>query len=88
MTTLAGRIYSFFEDRPNLRAFAANSGWLAADKLTRLFVAVFISAWIARYLGPERYGLLAYALTLVSMLQALSGLGLDNLVVRDISTKP
>lgn len=85
---LAGRIHSLFDNRPNLKAFATNFGWMAADKLTRLFVAVFISAWIARYLGPERYGLLAYALTLVSMFQALSVLGLDNLVVRDIAAAP
>lgn len=82
---VAGKLQTLFGNRPNLRAFAVNVGWLAADKLTRLFVAVFISAWIARYLGPERYGLLAYALTLVSMFQALSMLGLDNLVVRDIA---
>lgn len=85
MMMVAQKLQALFVNRPNLRAFAVNVGWLAADKLTRLFVAVFISAWIARYLGPERYGLLAYALTLVSMFQALSVLGLDNLVVRDIA---
>jgi PST family polysaccharide transporter len=82
---VTAKLQALLGNRPNLRAFAANVGWLAADKLTRLFVAVFISAWIARYLGPEHYGLLAYALTLVSMFQALSMLGLDNLVVRDIA---
>jgi len=82
---IAGKLQVLFGNRPNLRAFAINVGWLAADKFTRLFVAIFISAWIARYLGPDQYGLLAYALTLVSMFQALSVLGLDNLVVRDIA---
>lgn len=82
---LVGKFQQLLGSRPNLRAVAVNVGWLAADKLTRLFVAIFISAWIARYLGPNRYGLLAYALTLVSMFQAFSLLGLDNLVVRDIA---
>ena len=82
---VAQKLQALFANSSNLRAFAFNVGWLATEKLTRLFVAVFISAWIARYLGPERYGLLAYALTLVSMFQALSVLGLDNLVVRDIA---
>lgn len=81
----ASLVHRMFNNRPNLRSFSVNLGWLVADKLTRLIVAVFISAWIARYLGPEQYGLLAYALTLVSMFQALSLLGLDNLVVRDIA---
>ncbi len=74
--------------RPDVRAFASNFGWLVADKLTRLLVAVFVSAWVARYLGPERYGVLAYGLTFVSMFQAVSLLGLDNLVVRDIAAAP
>ncbi len=85
MTIVGVKFQALFGNSPNLRAFAANVSWLVADKLTRLFVGVLISAWIARYLGPERFGLLAYALTLVSLFQALSMLGLDNLVVRDIA---
>lgn len=77
-----------FASKPDFRAFATNLGWLVADKVTRLFVAVFVSAWVARYLGPERYGVLAYGLTFVSMFQAVSLLGLDNLVVRDIAAIP
>jgi PST family polysaccharide transporter len=84
--TVSLKLQGLLGNRPNLRAFAVNVSWLAVDKLTRLFVAVFISAWIARYLGPEQYGQLAYALTLVAMFQALSMLGLDNLVVRDIAS--
>ncbi len=82
------RIQLPFSSTPTLRAFFANLGWLVADKLSRLFVALFVGAWVARYLGPERYGVLAYGLTFVSMFQAVSLLGLDNLVVRDISATP
>jgi O-antigen/teichoic acid export membrane protein len=71
--------------RPNVKAVGANFGWLVADKLLRLGVALFVSAWVARYLGPERYGVLAYGLTFVAMFQAISLLGLDNLVVRDVA---
>lgn len=83
-----GRLQSFLSRKPNARAFGANFGWLLADKVTRLMVAVFVSAWVARYLGPERYGILAYALAFVAMFQAIALLGLDNLVVRDASAHP
>ncbi len=82
------RIRFPFSSKPTIRAFFANLGWLVADKVTRLFVALFVGAWVARYLGPERYGVLAYGLTFVSMFQAVSLLGLDNLVVRDIAAAP
>lgn len=75
-------------DRPNLRLFGANSGWLIGDKLIKLVVAVFVSAWVARYLGPAQYGVLAYAITFISMFQAFALLGLDNIVVRDIAGTP
>lgn len=85
---IPGRLQSFLSSKPNVRAFSANFGWLVADKLMRFLVAVFVSAWVARYLGPERYGVLAYAITFVSMFQAIALLGLDNLVVRDAAAEP
>lgn len=84
----AQRLQTFLRGRPNLKAFSANFGWLVADKLTRLLVAVFVSAWVARYLGPERFGVLAYAIAFVAIFQAVALLGLDNLVVRDASAHP
>ncbi|WP_341710301.1 flippase [Limnobacter sp.] len=75
-------------ERPNLSLFGENSFWLIGDKLIKLLVAVFVSAWVARYLGPEQFGILAYATTFVAMFQAFSLLGLDNIVVRDVASNP
>lgn len=85
---IPGRLQTFLKAKPNVRAFGANFGWLVFDKLTRFLVAVFVSAWVARYLGPAQYGVLAYAITFVSMFQAVSLLGLDNLIVRDAASQP
>jgi len=82
------RVLSTLKHNPNLKAVGANFGWLVGDKVLRLLVALVVSAWIARYLGPERYGVLAYAFTFVAMFQAISLLGLDNLVVRDLAAGP
>ncbi|HRH76395.1 MAG TPA: flippase [Cellvibrionaceae bacterium] len=70
------------------RAIGANFGWLVADKLMRLLVGLLVSAWVARYLGPEQFGILAYALTFIAIFQAISLLGLDSLVVRNLSANP
>jgi PST family polysaccharide transporter len=82
------RLPAFLKHRPEARAFSSNVAWLLGDKLTRFLVAIFVSAWVARYLGPERYGVLAYAIAFISMFQAVSLLGLDNLIVRDIAASP
>ena len=82
------RFTQILRERPNLLVFGTNSFWLIGDKLIKLFVAVFVSAWVARYLGPEQFGILAYATTFVAMFHAFSLLGLDNIVVRDVASNP
>lgn len=74
--------------RPGLKLISINSGWLVGDKLLRLFIGLFVGAWVARYLGPEQYGKLAYVMSFLAIFQAFSFLGLDNIVVRGIAQSP
>ena len=39
---------------------------------------------MARYLGPERFGLLSYAQSLVGLFGAIATLGLNSIVIRDL----
>jgi O-antigen/teichoic acid export membrane protein len=76
------------EDRPYLQNVLGNMGWLLADKIVRMGVGLFVGVWIARYLGPEQFGLLNYATAFVSLFSAIATLGLDGIVVRDIVRDP
>jgi O-antigen/teichoic acid export membrane protein len=60
------------------------ASWYFLEKAIRLIGAFLIGAWVARYLGPESYGALAYALALVAVLGFLGSLGIESLVVRDL----
>lgn len=71
--------------RGNVRAILANSGWLLADRVIRMTLGVFVGAWVARYLGPASFGELAYAIAYIALFQTVATLGLDGVVVRDIS---
>lgn len=51
-------------------------------------VGLFVGVWVARYLGPEQFGLYSYALAFVSLFGAFATLGLDGIVVRDIVRNP
>lgn len=62
-----------------------NSGWLLFDKLVRMVSGLLVSALVARYLGPYQYGQLAYVLAFLAFFQAVSGLGMDGIIVRDIA---
>jgi O-antigen/teichoic acid export membrane protein len=76
------------DGRPELRSIVLNSSWLITDKVVRLGLGLIIGVWIARYLGPERYGVLASAIAFLAIFQAFAALGLDNVVVRQIAQAP
>lgn len=58
--------------------------WYFLEKITRLVGAFLVGAWVARYLGPEMYGALAYVLALVAVLGFLGSFGVESLIVREL----
>lgn len=74
--------------RSTLQAVLGNWGWLFADKMLRILVGLFISVWIARYLGPEQFGHWNYAIAFSALFSAFASLGLDSIVVRDLVRQP
>jgi O-antigen/teichoic acid export membrane protein len=85
LSLLPKSLQQHLRDRNNLLAVLQNSGWLLLDKMLRLALALLVGAWVARYLGPAQYGELAYVLAYIAFFQAVATLGLDGIVVRDIS---
>jgi O-antigen/teichoic acid export membrane protein len=51
-------------------------------------VGLLVVVWVARYLGPEQFGLFNFASAFVGMFGAVAGLGLQSIVVRDIVSNP
>jgi PST family polysaccharide transporter len=76
------------EGQYNLQGIIGNIGWLFVDKILRMGVGFFVGVWVIRYLGPERYGALNFALAFVALFSVLATLGLEGIVVRDIVHDP
>ena len=53
-----------------------------------MIVSLFVGIYVARYLGPERFGLLSYANSFVGLFTAIATLGLDGIVVRELVKLP
>ena len=70
------------------RAAASNFGWLVSEKIARLVLNVGVGFWVARYLGPERFGELAYAIAAVGLFSLGAELGLDAVVRRELIRRP
>jgi PST family polysaccharide transporter len=71
-----------------LRSIAVNTGWLFVPKFLRIIFAFFVTAWLARYLGPAQYGILNYAIAFVVLVGPIMRLGLETVVVQELVRAP
>ena len=76
------------DGRHILQKVIANTGWLFLDQMLRMAVGLFVTVWVARYLGPEGFGILNYAIAFVALFSAFATMGLNSIVVRSIVNEP
>jgi len=70
------------------RRYSANTAWLFAEQILRMIAGFLVGVWVARYLGPEKFGIFSYSLAFVSLFGGIAKLGLDGIVVRDLVKEP
>ena len=66
------------------RRYFFNTGWVFGEKILRLISGLFIGAYVARYLGPSQYGLLNYAISVVSIMSVVSTFGIESILIREL----
>jgi polysaccharide transporter, PST family len=81
-------IFRHLDGRHSAQKVIANAGWLSADRIVRLAVGLFVGTWVARFLGRDQFGSLSYAVAFVGLLGAVTTLGLDGIVVRELVRHP
>lgn len=59
-----------------------------AEYALKIISAIFVTIYVARYLGPESFGVLSYALAIVAIFMAISRLGMESILVRDYARHP
>ena len=77
-----------FFTHPDFRKYFANTSWLLGERILRMAISLFVGIYVARYLGPERFGILSYANSFVGLFTAIATLGLDGIVVRELVKLP
>ncbi|GAB1232708.1 flippase [Ferrigenium sp. UT4] len=51
-------------------------------------VGLFVGVWLARYLGPEQYGLWNFAIVFAGLFSVFAELGLDGIAIRELVKRP
>jgi O-antigen/teichoic acid export membrane protein len=70
----------------SLSKIISNIAWLFFDKIFKMLLGLIVIIMLARYLGPEQFGLMNYAIAIVSLFVAFSALGLNNIAVKELLT--
>ena len=80
--------YRWILNHDGFKRYFANTGWMFAGQMFSLLVSFFIGAWLARYLGPENYGVLSYAVAFVGLFGFIASLGVDGILNRELVKFP
>ncbi|WP_434639878.1 oligosaccharide flippase family protein [Klebsiella sp. I138] len=64
-----------------------NAIWMVSEKLVTLFGLFFVTSFVAKYIGPSRFGQLALAIAIFQVIQVIAQLGCDNIIFKRVSEK-
>ncbi|MCD4770581.1 MAG: flippase [Bacteroidales bacterium] len=67
-----------------IKKYSKNTAWLIGDKITSMILGLLVGIWVARYLGPDKFGQLNYVFALVGLFAPISSLGLSGIISRDL----
>ncbi len=77
-------LISKFSRQETLKRVTANFSWLLSERMILMAVTLFVGIYMARYLGPEDYGVLNFALSFVGLFTTMADLGLAKVTVKEL----
>src|ERR1700690_1285102 len=71
----------------NHKLIINNVYWAMMGKSVNIISGLLVGVFVARYLGPDKYGVMSYVISYVTLFSILSTFGLDSIEVRELSKK-
>lgn len=81
---LKGLLAKFHSDS-TIGKVIRNVFWAVTGKIITLFSTLIVGIFVARYLGPEQYGLMNYVISIVALFGVLSVFGTSEIIIRELS---
>lgn len=81
-------LHNIFKNHTYFQKAFFNSGWLMFENMFRMITGLIVGILVARHLGPKDFGILSYALSIITFLGTFTYLGLSGIVVREIVNNP
>ena len=58
----------------------SNSLWMMSEKLVSIFGLIFVTSFVAKYIGPENFGKLTFASSIFAIIQTIAMFGSENII--------
>ena len=66
---------------------SVNISWLLAQNAVKLIFGLTVSLYLAKYLGPEDFGVYSFGISVLSILLLFTNLGIDPILIRELVNK-
>lgn len=63
----------------------SNSVWMMAEKIISIFGVIFVTSFIAKYVGPDIFGQIAFATSLFQIAMIIAQFGSDVIIFKRVS---
>lgn len=70
-----------------MKTVLMNSLWLMLERISLSLSGIFVSVYVARYLGPAQYGLISYLLSVIAIGVPLVQLGADTVLFNRVAKR-
>ena len=88
ITNVYNSLKEKFNSNQTIKQIFSNTSWLLLEKISQMALGFLVGVWMARYLGPEKYGYLNLGLSIVTIIYAVAPLGLIGFVIKELVKKP
>lgn len=87
MTNIFKKLIALLHSDSTQGKIIRNVFWATTGKVVTLLSTLFVGILVARYLGPEQYGLMNYIISIVALFGVFSTFGTTEIIIRELSKK-
>ncbi|MBR0195480.1 MAG: flippase [Paludibacteraceae bacterium] len=80
---MINRIVTYFHLNGTKQKIVRNLIWAMTGKIVTLLGSFLVGIIVARYLGPEQYGIMSYVISYIAIFQVVANFGLEGIEIRE-----
>lgn len=84
---LIDKIINKFHISSTKARILTNVFWAVTGKVVTLLSTLVVGIFVARYLGPEQYGLMNYVISIVALFTVFATFGTSDIIIRELAKK-